>query len=200
MTSSNDVQAGTDFFYTEVGLLLDRFFPNVSVTLTNKDPSYITPEVKRLLREKNTLMRAGKVDMAGALAQRIGAAIGNSNAQSLQDVSELSPKDLWEKVRGVTGKCRSVVNESISISAEELNQHYVSSSTDSLYLSPQVRTSCNNVNNKDSPALIGEYTVFRELDKLKKIATGPDGLPYWFLRLAAPAFVGLCVIYLTYQS
>ena len=103
MTSSNDVQAGTDFFYTEVGLLLDRFFPNVSVTLTNKDPSYITPEVKRLLREKNTLMRAGKVDMAGALAQRIGAAIGNSNAQSLQDVSELSPKDLWKKSETLQG-------------------------------------------------------------------------------------------------
>ena len=34
------------------------------------------------------------------------------------------------------------------------------------------------------------YIVFKILDTLRPTATGLDGLPVWFLRLAAPVFCG----------
>src|SRR6218665_2076384 len=37
-------------------------------------------------------------------------------------------------------------------------------------------------------ALVSEYRMFGLLDRLHHTADGLDGLPAWFLRLAAPAF------------
>ena len=36
--------------------------------------------------------------------------------------------------------------------------------------------------------LFTEYSVFRMLDTLKSTSMDLDGLPDWFIRLAAPAF------------
>ena len=53
-------------------LLLDTLYPQYSVTVISRDPSYMTGYVKAMLRKKNRLMRKGRVDEASALAQRIG--------------------------------------------------------------------------------------------------------------------------------
>ena len=37
---------------------------------------------------------------------------------------------------------------------------------------------------------VSDYLVFKILDTLRPTATGLDGLPAWFLRLAAVAFCG----------
>jgi len=43
--------------------------------MTSRDPAYITPQKKAMLRRKNWLMRAGRVEEAGALSARIGRKI-----------------------------------------------------------------------------------------------------------------------------
>jgi hypothetical protein len=40
--------------------------------MTSRDPTSINPEIKYKLRRKNRLMCAGRVEEAGALAERIG--------------------------------------------------------------------------------------------------------------------------------
>jgi len=40
--------------------------------MTSSDPNYVTPYIKSALRRKNKLMRAGRMEEAGALAERIG--------------------------------------------------------------------------------------------------------------------------------
>ena len=62
-------------FYIIAHQLLDQFYPEHTVTVTNKadhDPPYITGHIKAMLRRKNRLMRKGRVEEASALAQRIG--------------------------------------------------------------------------------------------------------------------------------
>ena len=42
-----------DKFYSVVLNLLDTFYPESSVTITSRDPSYMTAHVKAMLRRKN---------------------------------------------------------------------------------------------------------------------------------------------------
>ena len=43
-----------------------------TITVTSRDPDYITAETKALLRMKNRLMRSGRIEEASAVAKRIG--------------------------------------------------------------------------------------------------------------------------------
>jgi len=51
--------------------LLNRFYPERTVTVTSADPQFVTPTIKVQLRRKNRLMRSGRTEEAGALAKRI---------------------------------------------------------------------------------------------------------------------------------
>src|SRR5271163_4819167 len=62
-----------------------------------------------------------------------------------------------------------------------LNTHYSSISTHPLYL-PNSRRQTSI----PKPDFVSEFHVFKHLDKLQPTSTGPDDLPAWFLRLAAP--------------
>ena len=53
------MQSQFDKFYSVVLNLLDTFYPESSVTITSRDPSYMTAHVKAMLRRKNCLMRKG---------------------------------------------------------------------------------------------------------------------------------------------
>jgi len=66
------VQSQFDKFYSVALNLLDTFYPESSVTITSRDPSYMTAHVKAMLRRKNRLMRKGQGEEASALARRIG--------------------------------------------------------------------------------------------------------------------------------
>jgi hypothetical protein len=56
-------------------------------------------------------------------------------------------------------------------------------STDTAYQQPMKKHTANQL---ITP--ISEWQVFKFLDTLKHTATGPDGLPAWFLRVGAPIF------------
>ena len=75
------VQSNFDVMYTIMRELLDRFYPEHQVTVTSADPRYITPAVKAMLRRKNRLMRAGRIDEADALALRVRKLITRHNTK-----------------------------------------------------------------------------------------------------------------------
>jgi len=69
------------------------------------------------------------------------------------------------------------------ITADVLNLHYASISTDLSYEPPQRKASCHRPSGH-----ISEMEVFNLLDHLQPTATGLDLVPAWFLRLTAPVF------------
>ena len=90
--------------------------------------------------------------------------------------------DLWTAVKKVTGKKQNLQSSSV-FTAEQLNEHYALVSTDRHYSHPAL-----NLDNSREYHTVSEYEVFHKLDKLKPTATGPDGLPAWFIKLSAPIF------------
>ena len=67
----NNVQREFDQFYDISLDLLNAFYPERSVTVTSRDPHYVTSVIKAELRRKNRLMRSGRDEKVGAIAVQI---------------------------------------------------------------------------------------------------------------------------------
>ena len=181
--SSADTQAEFDTFYDAALQLLNRFYPERTITVSPRDPPYITPAIKAKLRRKNRLYRAGRIEEANALAQRIGKDITNHNRTRLSHITaKTCVNDMWKAVRQLTGRKQDGVVDGIT--AETLNNHYAGISTDLSYQQPPYKLTAPHSERE----IITQWQLFQILDKLSPTATGMDKLPAWFLRLGAPAF------------
>jgi len=72
------ISSPDEFLYYSAVHLLNQFYPENTVTVTSRDPEFVTPAMKASLRRKNRLMHAGRVEEASALAARIGREIARS--------------------------------------------------------------------------------------------------------------------------
>ena len=134
-----------------------------------------------MLRRKNRLMRAGRVEEAGALAERVGKAVTRRSKKRLCRIDrQHGAKAMWEALRQMTGR-RQNVSVVDGVSADSLNEHYAQISTDD-QASVQVH------GQRGAVEYISEWRVFQSLDNLRPTVTGLDQLSAWFLRLGAPAF------------
>ena len=170
-----------DYFYSVLLSLLDKYYPERSVTVTSADPPYVTAAVKSMLRQKNKLMRSGHTEKAAALAIKIGTAIKRYNSAELSRPDALSnATNLWAKVRQLTGRCNNTSSHSATVCAESLNDHYAAISTDRSYTTPATKCTASN-----RPAFphITEWRVFETVDTLRP---GLDNIPSWFLRIGSP--------------
>ena len=181
-----EVQDEFDNFYSVLLSLLDKYYPEWSITVTSADPPYVTAAVKSMLRQKNKLMRSGRTEKATALAIKIGTAITRYNSAELSRPDTLTKATkLWAKVRQLTGRCHNTASYSDTVCVESLNDHYAAISTDDNYTTPG--TKCTASNRAAFPH-ITEWRVFKTLDTLRPTATGLDSIPSWFLRIGAPIF------------
>jgi len=110
------------------------------------------------------------------------------NKRQLEKIGTKSnTKELWRAVRHLMGREHEPAVDP-SITADSLNRHYASVSTDASYeQSPLKHTAA------ERPSLthyVTDYEAFKMLDTLRPTAIGLDKLPAWFLRLAAPVFCG----------
>ena len=179
-----NVQAEFDQFYDISLGLLNAFYPERSVTVTSRDPDYVTPVIKAKLRRKNRLMRSGRVEEASAIAVQIGKDITRRSRTCLNKLEgRADSKAVWAAVRHVT-KQRQQTAKVDGIDAQSLNQHYASISTDHQYSRPKYKLTAGLPDQQP----VSEWRVFKFLDTLRPTATGLDRLPAWFLRLGAPVF------------
>jgi len=88
-------QSDFDAFNDMAISLLEQFYPKRTVTLSSRDPHFVTPLIKAKLRRKNRLIRTGRTEKASALALRIGRDIANRNKLRLSPLVET-----WSKVWG----------------------------------------------------------------------------------------------------
>ena len=62
--STEYVQEEFDYFYKVALGLLDRFYPERTITVRSRDPDYVTPYIKAQLRKKNRLVLGGTNNFA----------------------------------------------------------------------------------------------------------------------------------------
>ena len=124
-------------------------------------------------------MCTGRTDEASALASRIGRIIQRRNSAHLRRTGKADVKHTWQKIREITGRQNHSSGAPPDVTADLLNQHYASVSTDKSYHASSRATSLR---------AISDFQVFCVLDRLHHTTTGLDRIPAWFLRLGALLF------------
>ena len=137
----SSVQEEFDGFYESMITLMNNFFPEKTITMTDKDPDYITPAIKAKLRLKNKLLRQGKMEQADVLSGRIGHIIAKKNSTEFSHLNERSTsKDLWNAVKRIKSRSRQDGLKLVEgLDAEIMNQHYQTISTDVAYIEPRYK-------------------------------------------------------------
>jgi len=115
------------FFMLTALSMLDTFYPLHTVTVTNRDPYFVTPKIKSLFRKHNRLMRRGRIEKPESVTKRISRSIVD-HAKVTFSPSRRGSKELWEKVRQIAHKTKSdsCLNQ---VTVAELNQHFATIST-----------------------------------------------------------------------
>jgi len=138
-----DPQRAWDALYDVLLAWLDAYYPLRVVTVTTREPDFMTPEIKTLLRRKNRLMRRGRLEEASAIALKVGKAIARQNGRRLRSLnSSKGTKQLWECVNRLT-KDNQHHNPNNLLTANQLNDHYAGISTDTAYLPPPYKLSAH---------------------------------------------------------
>ena len=171
-------------FYNFLTNVLDKYFPLRTVTITSRDPYYMTPYLKFLLRQKQKSVRSGDLDKSNALATKIQEQITSNVSKTFFGCDKNNTKLLWSKINNIRGTKRDNTLVPDHITAEVLNNHYRDISTNQNYLPTSSKLTC-----QPDPAVaysIPPIIVLNFLTKLKSSAAGMDDLPHWFLRSMAP--------------
>ncbi len=182
---TNDFNPETAFqsFQDILIKLLDKIYPFQLAPISSRDTYFYTPYLKCLLRKKNRLSRKGRLEEADALSNRIGRLIADYTSKWLgnQTTDAIGSRYMWRQIKVVQGRENARSSYAVDLTSEDLNRHYANVSTDTSYIPPE---------RKETVCKFEEYLTeayaFRLLSKLRDTASGPDNLPSWFLRIAAP--------------
>jgi len=179
-----------DFIYTEfisrIMLLISHCVPLRNVTIGSKDPSYITPLVKTLLRRRYRLRRQGHLDEANELAEKINKLISENRSKTLNKLVDAGPKELWSSVKSTAGHCHS---RPVTVDPNEINKYFAA-------ISNNVSYNLDSVNRYKQTTvsqlpILYDYEVELELRKIKNTAPGSDGLPSWLFRNCSYELAGV---------
>jgi hypothetical protein len=105
--------AGTDFDALVNGNYVDNYayivqyilqlvrqtVPCNMITIKAKDPPFVTPLIKLLLKRRYRLRKAGKIELANNLSEKINSLIASESMVSCRKLTTLAPKQLWSTVR-----------------------------------------------------------------------------------------------------
>jgi hypothetical protein len=87
------------FNQVTIGPLI-TYYPECTVTMTSREPSYITPGFEAQRPHKSRLMMVGRTEEAGALAKQIGKEISKHSKTKLRMVAgSTDAKEMWSVVR-----------------------------------------------------------------------------------------------------
>ena len=180
-TENLNTQELFDNFYENLTSMLDTYFPTREVTLSDRDPLFVTPYIKLLLREKNKLMRKGEYIKANKITVKISNQISYNNSQRFRNLTVNNSKQLWTNIKNEIFHHKVVQDPPNNVTSESLNHHYCNMSTDNTYELP-TKKSTVKLENVD---YFDPVDIHRSLAHQKRTATGTDNLPYWYLKIAA---------------
>ena len=75
------------------------YIPQHTVCIKLKDPSFVTPLIKHLLRKRNLAMRRHKLEKASAVRKKINQLIVDKRKTILSKATTSNTKQLWSMVK-----------------------------------------------------------------------------------------------------
>ena len=112
---SNDVEFIHLHFVDIVLHILSECVQAKTVVPGPKDPQYVTPLVKMLLKRCNRLRRRGRHDEANVVAQKINNLITTNKlrSSSLNKLSSASTKEMWTAVNKTRNSANGISSSAL---------------------------------------------------------------------------------------
>ena len=125
----------------------DQIVGYSTVTIRERDPTYITPYIKVLLRKRNKLLRRGKVDLALPVTKQIGKMIADGRSKLLSKTSASDTKRLWKLLRNTGNWSNRAPNNNVdcsglALTADDLNAYFAEVATDPHYSQNELENLC----------------------------------------------------------
>jgi len=174
-----DVSQMYGLFLQKCNYIIEHCVPVKAVSLGPRDPKFITPLIKSLLRSRNKLRRAGKLEKANLLAAKINQLIAQERSNSLAKLETAGPKKLWEAVHKSNGSQKQGEQHPLLADLNVVNDYFANISFDNNY---SMLHAYNHDNSVERSGFVGPVEIEKHLKSLKPTAAGPDGLPRWFFH------------------
>ena len=153
--------------------MFSECFPLISVRISSRDPLFISPSVKYLLKFRNRLQKRSKPLPAG-LENRINHLIRENRRQAVKQgycMSGRGSRAWWSTVNTITGRDTQLQLISSAIHQDTINEYFCSINSDPEYVAPAV------IDIPDDARIpeIHLHVVTHFLSKLKRTTCGPTG-------------------------
>ena len=146
--------------------------PLKRVVLSSKDPPFMTPVIKYLLRKKHRHTRRGKLAEANAVGLQVRLLI------TKRAFSDSRGRNWWQRVNTLLNKNTIAPDRTCIFSAEQSNQYYNGIST-AASGGPFKPTHLETTNDGPQFSLL---QIFNAMKRIRRTATGPDALPFWIFK------------------
>jgi len=177
--STDDITAMYEAFLLKCRTLIDSCIPVKMVSLGPRDPEFVTPLIKSLLKTRNKLRRGRKFEQADTLATKINRLIAQERSRTLEKLNSCNSKKLWNAVRKVTVSNGGSEHHPLLNDLDAVNNFFSSISFDCNY--KEVQQSDLHIDQTESVS-VGAYEIERYLKGIKPTSAGPDCLPRWLLH------------------
>ena len=170
---------------------MDSCFAVRSVTLSTRDPPWISPLLKYLLKKRSKAAASGRASKVKELTDRVSVLIAE-NRKNWGKAGLRGSQHWWRKVDNVSlrkHKPQLVLHAEF---IEGLNDFFINLCQNSEYVeSSPVAIETDTV----TTPVLDKYQVMLALSKIKRTAAGPDGIPYSIWKdnahLLAPAVTAI---------
>jgi len=158
-------------------------YPNKSVKMSPKDLPFVNPGIKFLLRKRNKFRCQGKLEQADLLSKKINNIIQFNRSKQL---SSRDTKKLYEMVKSSGHwykNCNSEIGD-ISVTSDEINEHFAKIATDPLYVKNLVTNEVSVCSSADTDSFteFSECYVAALLSKVTRTSPGYDSILFWFFK------------------
>ena len=178
---ATNVDEAVDYLSKKILDLMNTCMPTKTISMSTRDPYWMTPLVKSMLKTKAKIP-SHCCEKLKDINEKIAQAISN-NRRNCKD--PVGSKKWWKVVDNKSQRSgsspRVTLNET---SLTRLNQFFSELCQDEHYVEPVPLIVNANVNIPE----VTEMQVWNTLRKIKRTATGPDGIPCWIWRDHAEIF------------
>ena len=125
-------------FYETIWPKFETCFPLKKVRSSSRDPPFMSPLVKYLLKKRKQAIRRNDEESITRLQSQINRPIHSNQVNAVKSEKHGSKK-WWNKVNNMTGRIGNILPISSIIDPDVINTYFQSINTDPEYIAPQLQ-------------------------------------------------------------
>ena len=179
---SHSVDESADHIQHVIVQLLNSYFPFRTIRVRSSDPIWMKPSLKILLKKRDRAHAKKKWLKYIRLREEAIRHEKFLKARHLQQaMSSQTPRDLWKSINSISRREKMKSSQG-NLTAEDLSRYFAG-----IFQAPSADEESLSLCELPHQLLVLSVNEVEDQQrKIKRKSSGPDGIPYWVLRMLAP--------------